>query len=292
MSQPFDAVLKDIVRRHVADYAAEFRLPNASTVLDVDLSTVSAATDVVLADAIPPRLGVTTLDFQSRHDEHIDDRILMYHALLRGRFHLPVHSVVLLLRPDAYRPSMAGGVRYQTAARRGKMDFGYEVIRLWEIDAARLLETRIGAAVLSVLGRLPGRRDAEAGLEEVFRELDRRLRTEVRPADANDLRAAAGVLMGLRIDRAAAKALVQRVTTMEESTVYQVILEKGEARGEARGEVRGARKALLAAAERRLGRPTKKTLTALEAIADPDRLARMAAALFDVKTWNQLLAIE
>ena len=292
MSQPFDAVLKDIVRRHVADYAAEFRLPGVTTVLDVDLSTVSAATDVVLADANPPRAAVATLDFQSRHDEHIDDRVLMYHALLRHRFHLPVHGVVLVLRPDAFRPSMTGGVRYRTAGGRGKMDFGYELVRLWEVPADELLASGAGTAPLAVLGRLPGRRATEAGLEEVFRELDRRLRAEVSPAEANDLRTAAGVLMGLRIEREAAKALVERVTAMEESTVYQVIIERGEARGEARGEVRGARRALLAAAQRRLGRPTKKTLAALEAITGPDRLARMAAALFDVKTWNELLAVE
>lgn len=292
MSQPFDATLKEIVRRHVADYAAAFHLPNVRTVLDIDLSTVSAATDVVLADANPPQVGVTTLDFQSRHDEFLDDRILMYHALLRNRFHLPVHSMVLLLRPDAYRPPTTGSVCYQTAGGRGKMDFGYELVRLCEVPAAALLEAPIGSAVLAVLGRLTGRRDPEASLEDVFRVLDRRLRAEVPPAEANDLRAAAGVLMGLRIPRRAAAALVERVSNMEESTVYQVILEKGEARGEARGEVLGARKSLLAAARRRLGRPTKKTLTALDAIADLDRLVRMSAALFDVKTWDELLAVE
>lgn len=44
----------------MADYAAAFHLPNVRTVLDIDLSTVSAATDVVLADANPPQVGVTT----------------------------------------------------------------------------------------------------------------------------------------------------------------------------------------------------------------------------------------
>jgi hypothetical protein len=49
--------------------------------------------------------------------------------------------------------------------------------------------------------------------------------------------------------------------------------------------------AALAAAGRRLGRPAKKTLAALEAITDPDRLARMTVALFDVKSWDELLAV-
>jgi hypothetical protein len=288
VSKPFDAALKDIVRRHVADYRAVFHLPDVTTVLDVDLSTVTAATDIVLADANPPRKALTTLDFQAGHDNHIDDRILMYQGVLRHRYHLPVHSLVLLLRPDVFRPAMAGGVRYRTAGGRGKMDFGYELVRLWEIPAAELLATRIGTAVLAVLGRLPGRRDTEAGLEEVFRVLDQRLRTEVPPTDANDLRTAASVLMGLRIDRAAAAALVERVTAMEESTVYQVIIEKGEARGESKG----ARKTLLALARRTLGPPSKKVIAALNKIDDVDRLARMNKALLDVMSWDELLAVE
>lgn len=288
MSQPFDATLKDIVRRHVADYAAAFRLPNVHTALDVDLSTVSAATDVVLADANPPRVGVTTLDFQSRHNEFLDDRILMYHALLRSRFHLPVHSVVLLLRSDAFRPATTGGVRYRTAGGRGKMDFSYELVRLWEVPAAELLAAPIGSAVLAVLGRLPDRGDVQAGLTDVLHELDRRLRTEAAPAEAGDLLAAVGVLMGLRVPRQVGAALLQRVRAMEESTTYQIIIEKGEARG----EVTGARKALMSLARRKLGRPSKKTVAALEQITNVERLVRMTAALLDVKTWDDLLAVE
>jgi hypothetical protein len=292
VSQPFDATLKEIVRRHLADYVAEFRLAGMTAVLDVDMSTVSAATDVVLADANPPRRELATLDFQSGHDEFLDDRILMYQGVLRNRYHVPVHSVVLLLRPDAYRPSMTGGVRYDSGRGRGKMDFRYELVRLWQIPAEQLLATGIGTAALAVLGRLPERRDTEVGLEAVFREFDRRLRAEVEPAEAKDLRASVRVLMGLRITKAAALALVERVTTMEESTVYQVILEKGEARGEARGLAVGARRTLLATAKARLGRPTKKTVAALEAIADVDRLIRMGGALGKAKSWHELLAVE
>ena len=58
------------------------------------------------------------------------------------------------------------------------------------------------------------------------------------------------------------------------------------------GEVTGARKALLSLARRKLGRPSKKVLTALEQMTDADRLARMNAALLDVNTWDELLAIE
>lgn len=292
MSQPFDAALKDIVRRHVADYAAEFNLPGMATVLDVDLSTVSAATDIVLADANPPQKAITTLDFQAGHDVFIDDRILMYQGLLRHRYHLPVHSVVLLLRPDTYRPPMTGRVRYQSAGGRGKIDFEFEMVRLWELPAGELLASGIGTAPLAILGRLPGRRDLQAGLEDIVRELDQRFQVETPAAEANDLRATVGVLLGLRVQRQVGKALLERVLSMEESVIYQLIIEKGEARGEARGKAEGARSALVPLAQRQLGRPSKKTLAALKAITDADRLARMNVALFDVNTWDELLAIE
>jgi hypothetical protein len=288
VSQPFDATLKEIVRRHVADYAAEFRLPGMTTVLDVDLSTVSAATDVVLGDANPPRRELATLDFQSGHDDFLDDRILMYHGILRNRYHLPVHSVVLLLRPEAFRPAITGGVRYDTAGGRGKMDFRYERVRLWEIPAEQLLATGIGTAALAVLGRLPERRDTEAGLEAVFREFDRRLRIEVQPAEAKDLRASVRVLMGLRIEKAAARALVERVTTMEESTVYQVIIEKGEARG----RIAEARETLLKFGTRSLGKPSATVRKALDAIGSLARLHRMQDELPNVDSWKALLQVQ
>jgi predicted transposase YdaD len=187
---------------------------------------------------------------------------------------------------------MKGGVFYATGDGRGKMDFKYELIRLWEIPATELLESGIGAATLAVLGKLPQRRGLESEIIDVLRELNRRLRTEMQPVDAKDLMASATVLTGLRIPKETAKALVERVQTMEESTVYQVILEKGEARGEARGRVEGARQALLAAARQALGRPPKKALSEIEKIDDVDRLVRMNIAVRDLSSWNELLAIE
>jgi hypothetical protein len=61
--------------------------------------------------------------------------------------------------------------------------------------------------------------------------------------------------MGLRNPREIGQALLHKVITMEESTTYQLIIEKGEARG----LVEGARRALLAAGKHALGRPFKKT---------------------------------
>ena len=50
MPLPFDATMKDIVQHYTHDYEEALHLggPQPVTVLNVDLSTISAATDVVL----------------------------------------------------------------------------------------------------------------------------------------------------------------------------------------------------------------------------------------------------
>jgi hypothetical protein len=54
MSFPIDATLKDIIEEFPTDFAAAFGLPpnQPTVVLNVDLSTISAATDVALGPLI------------------------------------------------------------------------------------------------------------------------------------------------------------------------------------------------------------------------------------------------
>ena len=128
MPFPFDATLKDIVQDFVDDYEAALRLtgPQPTTVLNVDLSTISAATDIALGHG-DPLAAITNLNFQSGSDAELPDRALLYNAVLHYRYHVPVHSVVLLLRPVADSPPLKGQVRYVGRKRRGKMDFSFEV---------------------------------------------------------------------------------------------------------------------------------------------------------------------
>ena len=59
MSHRFDATLKDIVAEYLADFVAAFGLANNRplSLLNVDLSTVSAATDIVFKRGDPPDDG-------------------------------------------------------------------------------------------------------------------------------------------------------------------------------------------------------------------------------------------
>jgi hypothetical protein len=72
MSFPFDATLKEIVREHAAEYAPVFGLPKdlPVTPLNVDLSTLSAATDVALGYGDPLR-EIWDGNFQAGADSDI-----------------------------------------------------------------------------------------------------------------------------------------------------------------------------------------------------------------------------
>jgi len=56
-------------------------------------------------------------------------------ALLHRTYRVPVHSSLLLLRPQAQHPNLNGNVKYAPRPGRGKMDFAFEVIRLWSFHS-------------------------------------------------------------------------------------------------------------------------------------------------------------
>src|SRR5687768_4449475 len=135
MPLPFDATLKDLVRQYTTAYERALHLggKRPARVLNVDLSTVSAATDIVLAHGDPLE-HITDLNFQSGPDAFLDERLLLYHVLLRHEFHVPVHSVAVLLRPAADWHAgigSSGRLKYHVHRLRGKMDFTFEIVRLW-----------------------------------------------------------------------------------------------------------------------------------------------------------------
>jgi hypothetical protein len=130
MSLRFDATLKDLVQRFLHDYEVQMGLSDLGpfTPLNVDLSTVTAATDIALGHGDPPG-RVVDINFQSGPDEELQARVLLYHALLHFRYRVPVHSVVVLLRPLADRRQLTGKLRYVGRHRKGRMNFSYEIIR-------------------------------------------------------------------------------------------------------------------------------------------------------------------
>jgi len=105
MSFPIDATLKDVVRDGPGDYETEFGLPKQRPVtpLNVDLSTLSAASDVALGYGEPLR-EIFDLNFQSGCDPFVDRRVHLYNPVFGHRYHAEVRSLLILLRPAADNP--------------------------------------------------------------------------------------------------------------------------------------------------------------------------------------------
>jgi hypothetical protein len=282
MSMTFDATLKDMGRDSPEGFLAAFDRPAAGPVklLNVDLSTVTTAADLVLGLGETPE-EIIHLDFQSSAAAWKHADVMVYNALLFAHYHVPVHSVVVLLRPQAGHSNINGVIRYAARPGRGGMEFGYEVVRLWERPAEELLAADLGVAPLAMLGRLPEGQPLEEGLAAVARRVVERLTQEAPPDRAKKLLTDALLLTGLRVRRDAAVRIFRGVRAMEESDTYLMILDQGEERG-----LRGI---ILLQGEDRLGPPDAFVKAELQNITDLDRLKRIARRTPKGASWQEIL---
>lgn len=206
---------------------------------------------------------------------------MVYNGLLYAHHHVPVHSIVVLLRPRAEHPNMDGIVRYAPRPGRGKMDFEYEVVRLWQRPSEELLAGDVDLSPLAVLGKLPGQGSLEEGLATVAQRLAERVTKEVPPDRARKLLTDALLLTGLRVSRNLAKNIFGGVRMLEESDTYLMILEQG--------EERGRRADILVVGEERFGPPDASVRTQLDAVTDLGRLKRMVRRAVKAMTWQEIL---
>jgi predicted transposase YdaD len=292
MSLKFDATLKDLVQAYAADWLGVLDQPPTGPVevLTPDLSTLTAFSDIVL------RTGDALLhfDFQSGPDSALPRRVLLYNVLLYDGYELPVHSVVILLRPRADRGDLTGTLSYAARPGRGRLEFSFEVIRLWQVPVERLLASGLGTLPLAVLAQMPAGRTLDEALPEVIARLIERIESETPAEQGRILLTATYVLMGLRLSRQRAIELFQGVRKMRDSDTYQAILDEGRAEGLIQGEARGraeeARQLLLRLGRKRLGEPEATVEAAVQAINDLERLELLAERVSDVKSWPELLA--
>jgi hypothetical protein len=105
--------------------------------LNVDLSTVTTAADLIVGVGEPLE-EIVHLEFQSSASATKHADLLVHNALLFAHKQVPVHTVIILLRPEAAHANLNGTVQYAPRPGRGKMDFGYEVVRLWQQPAEQI----------------------------------------------------------------------------------------------------------------------------------------------------------
>jgi hypothetical protein len=126
MSMTFDATLKQMGRDCPQGFLAVFDRPATLPLklLNVDLATVTSTADLIIGLGEPMK-EIIHLEFQSSAAAWKHADLLVYNALLYAHYHVPVHTVIVLLRPEAAHSNMNGVIDYAGRPGRGMMHFGY-----------------------------------------------------------------------------------------------------------------------------------------------------------------------
>ncbi|MFN0070692.1 MAG: hypothetical protein ACKVVP_04280, partial [Chloroflexota bacterium] len=156
MPGPFDTTTKFLVQTYPRDWLTYLGLagPGPVTVIDADLSTVTAEADKVLL-LHEPSPYLVHLEFQASPDARMGQRLARYNLLLGYRHALPVASALVLLRPEAQSPGMTGQWRSAAPGGGGTITFEYSVLRIWEEPGERLLAGPLGLVPLAPLADIP-----------------------------------------------------------------------------------------------------------------------------------------
>jgi hypothetical protein len=269
--------------------------PGRVKAIDSNLSTVTAECDKVLRveDTVP---WIMHIEFQAGRDVGLADRMHMYSPLLHSHHKVPVRSVLVLLRPAADGPELSGLLEKKWPEGEVYDWFRYHVVRVWEQPVDRLL-----AAGPTVLPLAPVSDIQEEQVTEVLLAISDRLAKEAGPEEAATLWNATRILMGLRYSEEKVDSIIEGVSAMlfgirgiEESSVYQGILKKGEAMGRVEGRVEGAvddaKTILLHLGRKKLGPPDERISGRIAEITELDRLHDLIDRTLDVSSWDELLA--
>lgn len=277
-----DSAFKDLQAHHPQDLAAFLGFDDpAVRLLDTDIATVSGAVDGVLhIQAIPGRRReqLVHVEAQASHNPEFAARENDNTTLLRRKHGLPVRTVVLYLKPEAWRSSQNGVHREWIDGEEDIVQvFHYRVIRLWEVDPETLLQ-RLGTMPLATAAAR-----TEAELKRVLERIATRIQREP-DVIRGRLATASYVFTGLNFDLSLAETLIRRSPAMKESVTYQAIKREGHEEG----REEGWHQAVLAFASARFGQPDRDIRQALEAIHDVERLKRMLANV-EASSWHDLL---
>jgi hypothetical protein len=282
VSKPYDATGKELLQTDPVGWAAflgAVRPPDRVKLIDSDLSTVTAAADKVIRieDDAPWLLDV---EFPSWRDPAAPRQLLKYHALLHERHRLPVASVLVVLAADADSPAYSG--RYVAAPPLGPaLEFGYTVVRVWELDPDALLTGPLGLVPLAPVADAP-----PAEVPDLIRRVGDRVSHETDPGTADRLLTAVGLLLQLRYGPVTTEEFIRKYPEIREYAAFKTFLDEGRVEG----RINTLRSTILRLGRRRFGDPKPAHEAAVAAITDPTRLEALSDRLLDVTTWDDLLA--
>ena len=282
MPKPYDAVTKRLIELRPADWVDFLGLPKGqASLIDADLSTISTFADRLIHVAAPIPYCLHNELESGKNTATIPLRLFHYNAAAYYKVQLPIVSTVFLLHKAANSPQITGQFAVNGPDGVPYFTFSYHVVRVWELDAERLL-----SGGLSLLPFAPIARVTEAQIPGVIAKMEARIEADAtNETEAAELWVATNVLMGLRYNSVFKEQVLRGVRRMRESITYQEILEEGRIEG----ELQEARRMVLRAGFRRLGMITAINEARIKAITSLTVLEGLLDRIFDVETWEDLL---
>ena len=248
MADVWDDAIKRLFREHPQDFvswlvkdaiydgAVSGELKNRTRRADILVNIVQRETQ---------KAGLLHAEIQSKDDENIIGRLQEYNLMSTLTYRKPVISFLILLRP---MPGAPGSPVITALFDEIEIwRFHYVVIRLWDIPADELLRSGL-IGLLPLVPLTKGGTEQETLLTTV---------TELAAAKEYDLLALAKVIASLIMKGKIAQETLERMFAMyqsilEDSWVYQEIMQRGIEKGIEKGIDKGLDKGLTQGEQRAL----------------------------------------
>ncbi|WP_414578280.1 Rpn family recombination-promoting nuclease/putative transposase [Anabaena sp. CCY 9402-a] len=214
----YDNTCKYLAETYPADFA---RWLLASETTDIEVLKTELTLEPIRADSVTfLQLAnqILHLEFQTtpQSTRPLDFRMLDYYTRLKRQYWCDIKQVLIFLQPTSSE------IAFKTQYVDTNTTHRYRVMRLWEEDPTPLLAN----PALLPLATLAQTDSPQALLEQVAAAVDMIEETDER----QNISACVQVLAGLRFEKSLITQLFSE-EIMQESVIYQDILQKGEERG-------------------------------------------------------------
>ncbi|AFY48880.1 hypothetical protein Nos7524_3077 [Nostoc sp. PCC 7524] len=272
----YDNLCKILAETYPRDFARWLlnQEPQKISILKTELSIEPIRADAVTFLQTENRL--LHLEFQTtiKSRTPIALRMLDYYVRLTRKYQVPVTQVVIFLQET--RDEIAFTTEYISEVTTHR----YRVIRMWEQDSAIFL----GNLALLPLAPLTRTDSAQVLLSQVAQEIAKIPDIETRRNTA----AYTEILAGLKFEKDLIHQLLSE-EMMQESVIYQDILQKGEKQGEKKGERKEALRFLQRLLSRRFGEIDSSIIEQLR-ILSTEQLEVLGEEFLDFANVSDLVA--
>ncbi|MEA5565909.1 DUF4351 domain-containing protein [Anabaena sp. UHCC 0399] len=271
----YDNTCKYLAETYPADFA---RWLLASETTDIEVLKTELTLEPIRADSVTflqIANQILHLEFQTtpKSTPPLDFRMLDYYTRLKRQYWCEIKQVLIFLQPTSSE------IVLKTQYVDTNTTHRYQTMRLWEEDPIPLLANP-ALLPLATLARTESPTDL---LTQVAAAVDMIEETDER----QNISACVQVLAGLRFEKNLITQLFSE-EIMQESVIYQDILQKGLKQGEERGKKQEALELILRQLTRRFGAIEPETQQQIRTLSIT-QLEELAEALLDFTSPSDLV---